>query len=80
MAATSKLVDDFKQSILDVWQRDGKTTWPIDLNSVSHLFVGDFDKELLEDLEALRQLGLSKREIGRLFIIPRLLSRSRPSE
>lgn len=75
MASTSKLTDDFKESILEVWQRDGKTTWPIDLNTVSHLFIGDFDKELIDDLEALRQLGLSSREICRMFVIPQRIIR-----
>ena len=37
MAPVSDLTDDFKDAILEVWQRDGKTTWPIDLNSVTHL-------------------------------------------
>ena len=75
MAATSNLVDDFKEAILEVWQRDGKTTWPIDLNSVSHLFIGDFDKELLEDIQALQQQGLAKNEICRLFVIPQRIIR-----
>jgi hypothetical protein len=75
MAATSNLVDDFKEAILEVWQRDGKTTWPIDLNSVSHLFIGDFDKELLEDIQALQQQGLTSTEICRLFVIPQRIIR-----
>ena len=75
MAATTNLVDDFKEAILEVWQRDGKTTWPIDLNSVSHLFIGDFDKELLEDIQALQQQGLTKNEICRLFAIPQRIIR-----
>jgi len=75
MAATSKLVDDFKEAILEVWQRDGKTTWPIDLNSVSHLFIGDFDKELLEDIQALQKQGLTVNEICRLFVIPQRIVR-----
>ena len=75
MAATSNLVDDFKEAILEVWQRDGKTTWPIDLNSVSHLFIGDFDKELLEEIQALQQQGLTKDEICRLFVIPQRIIR-----
>lgn len=70
-----KLVDDFRQAMLEVWQRDGKTTWPIDLNSVAHLFVGDFDQELLADIEALQRQGLGKREIARLFVIPQRVIR-----
>jgi len=75
MAASSKLVDDFKEAIFEVWQRDGKTTWPIDLNSVSHLFAGDFDKAIIEDLRALQQQGLTDEEIGRLFVIPQRIIR-----
>ena len=75
MAATSNLVDDFKEAIFEVWQRDGKTTWPIDLNSVSHLFIGNFDKELIEDIQALRHQGLTSKEIGRLFVIPQRIIR-----
>lgn len=75
MATTSNLVADFKQAILEVWQRDGKTTWPIDLNSVSHLFIGDFDKELIEDIQALQKQGLTSNEICRLFVIPQRIIR-----
>ena len=75
MAATSNLVDDFKEAILEVWQRDGGTTWPIDLNSVSHLFIGDFDKELLEDIQALQQQGMTVNEISRLFVMPQRIIR-----
>ena len=75
MAPTSNLVDDFKDAILEVWQRDGKTTWPIDLNSVSHLFIGDFDKEFLEDIQALQKEGLASNEICRLFVIPQRIIR-----
>jgi len=75
MAPTSNLVDDFRDAILEVWQRDGKTTWPIDLNSVSHLFIGDFDKEFLEDIQALQKKGLTSNEICRLFVIPQRIIR-----
>jgi hypothetical protein len=75
MAATSNLVEDFKEAILEVWQRDGGTTWPIDLNSVSHLFIGDFDKEFLEDIQALQQQGLTSAEISRLFVMPQRIIR-----
>ena len=75
MAAKNKLVDDFKESVLEVWQRDGKTTWPIDLNAISHLFIGDFDKALLENIEALQKQGLTNREISRLFEIPQRIIR-----
>jgi hypothetical protein len=75
MAPTSNQVDNFKDAILEVWQRDGKTTWPIDLNSVSHLFIGDFDKELLEDIQALQKEGLTSNEICQLFVIPQRIIR-----
>lgn len=75
MAPPNNLLDDFKQAILEVWQRDGKTTWPMDLNSVSHLFIGEFDKELLADIHALQQQGLGSNEICRLFVIPQRIIR-----
>jgi hypothetical protein len=75
MAPMSNLADDFKEAILEVWKRDGKTDWPIDLNSVTHLFIGDFDKELLEDIKALQQEGLTRNEICRLFVIPQRIIR-----
>lgn len=75
MAAASELVDDFRQAMLEVWQRDGKTAWPIELNTVSHLFIEDFDKALLEDIDALRQQGLTHSELARLFVIPQRVIR-----
>ncbi len=69
------LVEDFKTSILEISERDGKTTWPIDLNSISHLFIGEFDKELLQDIEKMEYKGHAKYNIGQAFVTPQRIIR-----
>ncbi|MDW3195069.1 MAG: hypothetical protein R8G66_22035 [Cytophagales bacterium] len=63
-------IDDFKRSIWALWAQDGKNTWPIDLNSIIHLFIQEFFEELTSEINALESEGLSKYEISRRFKSP----------
>ncbi len=51
------MIEDFKQAISEVWQGDGKNTWPIDLNAVTDLFMDLFVEELVADYTQLERQG-----------------------
>lgn len=51
------MLEDFKKAVAEIWLRDGQNTWPIEINSIVHLFMDIFVSELLEDLERLRAAG-----------------------
>jgi hypothetical protein len=57
MKNQDKLIEQFKQAIGEIWIKDGQSTWPIDMNSVTHLFMDIFVTELLEDIQRLKANG-----------------------
>lgn len=59
-----ELIKDFKQAVLDVWRRDGHNTWPIDLNTIAHLFMDLFWLDLSRDIRSLQQRGYSSPDIA----------------
>jgi len=61
------MIDGFKEAVFNIWLRDGQNTWPIDINSIAHLFMNVFADELLSDINGLKEKGLSDRRIAALF-------------
>jgi hypothetical protein len=70
MKNQNELIDQFKQAIGEVWIKDSQSTWPIDLNAVSHLFTDIFVTELLADLQRLKSNGLEDPAIAARFKTP----------
>ncbi len=69
------LHEPIKQALAEVWNKDSRSTWPIDLNAVSHLFLDIFAAELREDLERLKTAGKTDREIAEKFKTPGRITR-----
>ncbi len=67
MKNNEKLINQFKESIWNLWAQDGKNVWPIDLNSIIHLFIKEFFTEINENIENLEKRGLSDVEISKKF-------------
>jgi len=70
MENQNELIEHFKQAIGEIWIKDGQSTWPIDLNSVAHLFMGIFVTELLEDIRRLKSKGQDDPAIAARFKTP----------
>jgi hypothetical protein len=67
MENQNELIEHFKQAIGEVWIKDSQSTWPIDLNTVSHLFMDIFVTELLEDIQRIKTNGLVDQAISSRF-------------
>lgn len=67
MDEPQQIINDFKEAVFNIWLRDGQNTWPIDINSIVHLFMDLFVEELLGDMESLRKKGYSSQDIASLF-------------
>lgn len=63
----NQLIEQFKEAVLGIWLRDGQNTWPIEINSVVHLFMDLFFAEMQEDIGRLKAGGLSDKEIAARF-------------
>ncbi|MCP5102159.1 MAG: hypothetical protein GY950_02205 [bacterium] len=61
------MLEDFKKAVADIWLRDGQNTWPIDMNSIVHLFMDIFFKELAEDIRRLKDNGMDDAGVARKF-------------
>jgi hypothetical protein len=70
MKNRSELIDQFKLAIAEVWIKDSQSTWPIDLNAVSHLFTDIFVTGLLQDIQRLKSNGLEDPAIAARFKTP----------
>lgn len=62
-----QILEQFKEAVLGIWLRDGENTWPIEINSVVHLFMDLFFAELQDDIQRLKTRGLSDKEIAGRF-------------
>ena len=60
-------IENFKEGIAEIWLKDGQNTWPIDINSIVHLFMDLFVQELFEDLNRLKARGVDDRGIAARF-------------
>lgn len=67
MDKDKQIIEQFKEAVLGIWLRDGQNTWPIELNSVVHLFMGLFFTELQSDIERLKARGFNDKEIADRF-------------
>lgn len=67
MDNNKQIIAQFKEAVLGIWLRDGQNTWPIEINSVVHLFMDLFFVELQADIERLKAGGLTDKEIAGRF-------------
>jgi len=65
--APQETLEGFKQAVAQIWLRDGQNTWPVDLNTIAHLFMDIFALELLEDIRQLKAAGLPDEAVARKF-------------
>ena len=59
------IINQFKKSIWNLWAQDGENTWPIDLNSIIHLFIAEYCIEFDNDLRELEKTGVGDTEISK---------------
>lgn len=79
MPLTTAALEQFKAAVAQVWLQDGENTWPIDLNSVAHLFLDRYWLELSRHIDTLRSKGQSDLEIaGYLDTAARVIRLSMP--
>jgi hypothetical protein len=65
--------------VAQVWLQDGENTWPIDLNTVAHLFMDQYWRELQRHIVALRERGTPEPQIaGYLDTAARVIRLSMP--
>jgi len=62
-----EMLENFKKAVGEIWLRDGQNTWPIEINSIVHLFMDIFIDELTQDLRQLKAAGMERAKIARLF-------------
>lgn len=62
-----KVIAQFKKCVSDIWLQDGQNTWPIEINSIIHLFIDIFVKELFADIHRLKTIGMDDQEIAARF-------------
>ncbi len=55
-----EILDGFKRAVSEIWARDGQNTWPIEINSILHLFMGVFFDEFRTDKAQLNEKGLNQ--------------------
>jgi hypothetical protein len=70
MGIEKKIIEDFKNAVSETWAMDGKNTWPVDINAVTHLFMDIFFMELLEDIGKLKERGIDEKGISVMFKNP----------
>jgi hypothetical protein len=62
-----QIIEQFKKSVSEIWSRDGQNTWPIEINSIIHLFIEIFVDELFADIQQLKARGLDDSAIAARF-------------
>lgn len=62
-----EIIEHFKKAVSAIWARDGQNTWPIEINSIVHLFMDIFFAELLQDMNRLKVNGFEKMGIAEKF-------------
>jgi hypothetical protein len=62
-----EIIEQFKKSVSKIWFQDGQNTWPIDLNSITHLFMDLFADELFADILQLKNRGVDDSTIADRF-------------
>lgn len=67
MDTHKQIIEQFKEAVLGIWLRDGQNTWPIEINSVVHLFMDIFFAEMQADIKRLKAGGLIDKEIAARF-------------
>jgi hypothetical protein len=67
MSTGKETIEQFKEAVLGIWLRDGQNTWPIEINSVVHLFMDLFYAEMKTDIDRLLAQGFSDKEIAARF-------------
>ncbi len=67
MDNSKEKLESFKSAVSAIWLRDGQNTWPIEINSIVHLFMDIFVTELTDDIRRLKDGGTERTEIARAF-------------
>lgn len=62
-----EIIEQFKKSVSEIWLRDGQNTWPIEINSIVHLFMDIFVDELFADIHQLKTRGWDDSAIAAKF-------------
>ncbi|OAD24139.1 hypothetical protein THIOM_000007 [Candidatus Thiomargarita nelsonii] len=70
METEKQIIEDFKNAVSETWARDGKNTWPVDINSITHLFMDIFFEELLNDIDKLEEKGFDEMDISTMLKTP----------
>ena len=66
MESDEKLIlRDFKKALARAWAVNDENTWPIKLNSISHLFLKEFSRDFIDNLEQLTNQGSTLEDLAR---------------
>lgn len=65
MESDEKLIlRDFKRALARAWAVNDENTWPIKLNSISHLFLKEFSRDFVNHLEQLTNRGCTPADMA----------------
>ena len=67
MENQKEIIEHFKKALSEIWLRDGQNTWPIEINSIVHLFMDVFFDELIKDIDRLKAGGFNDDQIAHKF-------------
>jgi len=66
MESDEKLIlRDFRRALALAWAVNDENNWPIKLNSISHLFLKEFSRDFIDNLEQLTHQGGTPGEMAR---------------
>ncbi len=66
MESDEKLIlRDFKKALARAWAVNDENTWPIKLNSISHLFLKEFSRDFIDNLEQLTNQDSTLEDLAR---------------
>jgi len=62
-----EILENFKNAVASIWSRDGQNTWPIEINSILHLFMDIFVEELFKEIHCLQEQDYEDKQIAAGF-------------
>jgi len=60
----------YKHSLKSAWGYNDYNDWPIKFNSIMHLFLEDFAREVMDDLDEIEKQGIPPLDVARAFSNP----------
>jgi hypothetical protein len=77
MESDEKLIlRDFKKALVRAWAVNDENNWPIKLNSISHLFLKEFSRDFINNIEELTNQGRTPGDMAQKLGSPTTIFRT----